>query len=105
LSSLAGLAVTLGEANETKIEETASAALRRLADQRAVWLLVYDNVPAPGSDLFARNGGAGYRGHAGRQLQTPARSVGWPRRPALPGGQFQILQYGRATAGELFGVA
>src|SRR5215510_1317779 len=49
LSALAGLAVTLGAATaeEADIERAAKAALRRLAEQRATWLLVYDNVPAP----------------------------------------------------------
>jgi hypothetical protein len=49
LSALAGLAVTLGAATaeEADVEKAAKAALRRLAEQRATWLLVYDNVPAP----------------------------------------------------------
>jgi len=49
LSALAGLAVTLGAAtaDEADVEKAAKAALRRLAEQRATWLLVYDNVPAP----------------------------------------------------------
>src|SRR5215831_8140137 len=49
LSALAGLAVTLGAATaeEANVEKTAKAALRRLAEQRATWLLVYDNVPTP----------------------------------------------------------
>src|SRR5262249_76842 len=49
LSALAGLAVTLGAAaaDEANVEKAAKAALRRLAEQRATWLLVYDNVPAP----------------------------------------------------------
>jgi tetratricopeptide (TPR) repeat protein len=49
LSALAGLAVTLGAstAEEADLEKAAKAALRRLAEQRATWLLVYDNVPAP----------------------------------------------------------
>jgi len=49
LSALASLAVPLGaaEAEEADIEKAAKAALRRLAEQRATWLLVYDNVPAP----------------------------------------------------------
>ena len=33
--------------NEADVEKAAKAALRRLAEQRATWLLVYDNVPAP----------------------------------------------------------
>jgi tetratricopeptide (TPR) repeat protein len=49
LSALAGLAVTMGAAttNEADVEKAAKAGLRRLAEQRATWLLVYDNVPAP----------------------------------------------------------
>ena len=49
LSALAGLAVTLGAATaeEADVEKAAKAALRRLAEQRATWLLVYDNVIAP----------------------------------------------------------
>jgi tetratricopeptide (TPR) repeat protein len=49
LSALASLAVTLGAASaeEPDVEKAAKAALRRLAEQRATWLLVYDNVPAP----------------------------------------------------------
>jgi tetratricopeptide (TPR) repeat protein len=49
LSALAGLAVTLGAAaaEEADVEKAAKAALRRLAEQRATWLLVYDNVPEP----------------------------------------------------------
>jgi tetratricopeptide (TPR) repeat protein len=49
LSALAALAVTLGAATaeEADVEKAAKAALRRLAEQRATWLLVYDNVPVP----------------------------------------------------------
>jgi hypothetical protein len=49
LSALAGLAVTLGAstAEEANVEKAAKAALCRLAEQRATWLLVYDNVPTP----------------------------------------------------------
>jgi tetratricopeptide (TPR) repeat protein len=49
LSALASLAVTLGAttAEEADVEKAAKAALRRLAEQRATWLLVYDNVTAP----------------------------------------------------------
>src|SRR5262249_13364234 len=49
LSALAGLAVTLGAAtaDEADVEKAAKAALRRLAEQRATWLLVYDNVSRP----------------------------------------------------------
>jgi tetratricopeptide (TPR) repeat protein len=49
LSALANLAVTMGAATaqEADIDKAAKAALRRLAEQRATWLLVYDNVTAP----------------------------------------------------------
>jgi tetratricopeptide (TPR) repeat protein len=49
LSALAGLAVALGAAaaDEANVEKVAKAALRRLEEQRATWLLVYDNVPTP----------------------------------------------------------
>jgi hypothetical protein len=49
LSALATLAVTLGAATaeEADVEKAAKAALRRLAEQRATWLLFYDNVTAP----------------------------------------------------------
>jgi NB-ARC domain len=49
LNALAGLAVTLGAstAEEADVEKAAKAALPRLAEQRATWLLVYDNVSAP----------------------------------------------------------
>jgi tetratricopeptide (TPR) repeat protein len=49
LSALANLAVTLGTApgEEADVAKAAKAALRRLAEQRATWLLVYDNVASP----------------------------------------------------------
>jgi TIR domain/NB-ARC domain len=49
LSALASLAVTLRAVTteEADVEKAAKAALRRLAEQRAIWLLVYDNVEAP----------------------------------------------------------
>jgi len=49
LSSLAGLLVSLGAAaaEEADVEKAAKAALRRLAAQRATWLLIYDNVSSP----------------------------------------------------------
>ena len=54
LSALAGLAVTLGAATpeEADVEIAAKAALRRLAEQRATWLLVYDNVSAPDAHVL-----------------------------------------------------
>ena len=60
LSALATLAVTLGVATteEADVELAAKAALRRLAEQRATWLLIYDNVPAPDeiADLLPSSG-------------------------------------------------
>jgi hypothetical protein len=49
LSGLASLAVTLRASTEEEadVEKAAKAALHRLAEQRATWLLVYDNVTAP----------------------------------------------------------
>jgi tetratricopeptide (TPR) repeat protein len=49
LGALTGLAVTLGAATaeEADVEKAAKAALGRLAEQRATWLLVYDNVSSP----------------------------------------------------------
>jgi hypothetical protein len=49
LNALASLAVTLRAVTteEADVEKAAKAALRRLAEQRAIWLLVYDNVEAP----------------------------------------------------------
>ena len=49
LTALAGLAVQLGApvADEAGLEKAAQAGLRRLAEQRATWLLVYDNVVSP----------------------------------------------------------
>lgn len=49
LTSLAGLAVTLGAAapDDADVEQAAKAVLRRLGEQRATWLLVYDNVTSP----------------------------------------------------------
>jgi tetratricopeptide (TPR) repeat protein len=60
LSTLAALAMTLGAAtaDEANIEKAAKAALRRLDEQRATWLLVYDNVPIPDeiADLLPSGG-------------------------------------------------
>jgi hypothetical protein len=49
LTSLAGLAVVLGAAtaDEPDVGRAAKAALRRLNEQRATWLLIYDNVTSP----------------------------------------------------------
>jgi tetratricopeptide (TPR) repeat protein len=52
MTSLAALASELEVASpeEADIEKAARAALRRIAEQGDVWLLVYDNVPTP-SDI------------------------------------------------------
>jgi tetratricopeptide (TPR) repeat protein len=49
LASLAPLAAALGAASpdEAYVEKAAKSALRRLGEQRATWLLVYDNVNSP----------------------------------------------------------
>ena len=49
MTSLAALAVELDAASpeEAGIEAAARAALRRLGEQRDIWLLVYDNVSIP----------------------------------------------------------
>jgi tetratricopeptide (TPR) repeat protein len=49
VTSLAALAVEFEVASpeEADVEKAAKAALRRLAEQREIWLLVYDNVTAP----------------------------------------------------------
>lgn len=49
LSALASLAVHIGAVpdDEADIERATQAGLRQLAQQRATWLLVYDNVIAP----------------------------------------------------------
>ena len=49
MTSLATLAVEFEVASpeEAEIEKAAKAALRRLAEQREIWLLVYDNVTTP----------------------------------------------------------
>lgn len=72
LSALASLAVTLGAAmtEEADVKKAAKAALRRLAEQRATWLLVYDNVTAPDhiADLLPSAG-----------ARVPMQSI-WPVR-------------------------
>ncbi len=49
MSSLAALATELEVASrdEADVEKAANAALRRLAEQGDIWLLVYDNVASP----------------------------------------------------------
>ena len=49
LNAVADLAVLLGAATqeEADVEKAAKSGLRRLAEQRATWLLVYDNAKSP----------------------------------------------------------
>ena len=49
LSSLAALVVFLGApaAEQADVEKAAKAALHRLSEQRASWLLIYDNATSP----------------------------------------------------------
>jgi tetratricopeptide (TPR) repeat protein len=49
LTALASLSVELGAtaADELDLEKAAKAGLRRLAEHRATWLLIYDNVTSP----------------------------------------------------------
>jgi hypothetical protein len=42
-----GLLSALATTEEADVEKAAKAALRRLAEQRATWLLIYDNVTGP----------------------------------------------------------
>jgi hypothetical protein len=60
MTSLTGLAVSLGVAvaDEPDTEKAATAALRSLGEQRATWLLVYDNVSSPDkiTDLLPSGG-------------------------------------------------
>jgi len=60
VTSLAALAVELGvaQADDADLGAAAKAGLRRLAEQRAMWLLVYDNVTAPDEigDLLPASG-------------------------------------------------
>jgi tetratricopeptide (TPR) repeat protein len=60
LTNLAALAVTLGVAtvDEADVEKAVKATLRRLNEQRATWLLVYDNVADPNemADLLPSSG-------------------------------------------------
>src|SRR5262245_28192943 len=72
LSALASLDVTLGAAtaDEADVEKGAKAALRRLAEQRATWLLVYDNVALP-------EGVAGFLPSAGARVLITSRFSDW----------------------------
>ena len=62
MTSLAALATELEAASpeEADIEKAARAALRRLAEQGDIWLLVYDNVASPAeiADLLPAAGAA-----------------------------------------------
>jgi hypothetical protein len=71
LSALANLAATLGgaAADEADLEKSAKGALRRLAEQRATWLLAYDNLSSP--DEIADQGTASILRQR-RQPQKPS---------------------------------
>src|SRR5262249_18770879 len=49
-----GTSLRIAAANDADVEQTAKTTLRRLAEQRAEWLLIYDNVTSPDeiSDLM-----------------------------------------------------
>jgi hypothetical protein len=72
ITALAGLGVTLGSAasEEADAEKAAKAALQRLAEQRATWLLVYDNVASP-SEI------AGLLPSAGARVLITSRFLDW----------------------------
>jgi hypothetical protein len=72
LSGLAALAAVLGSSApaEPDIEKGARSALRQLAEQRATWLLVYDNVSSP-SDI------ADLLPSAGARLLITSRFADW----------------------------
>jgi hypothetical protein len=74
LSSVAGLGVTLGAVGSeaADVEEAAKIALRRLNEQRATWLLIYDNVSSPEeiSDLLPS---------AGARVLITSRFSDWSR--------------------------
>jgi hypothetical protein len=88
MSSLAALATELQvtSAEEADIEKAADAALRRLAEQGNIWLLVYDNVASPEeiAGLLPAAGARGRRqsngihrrtGRHARSQATPTRQV------------------------------
>jgi hypothetical protein len=72
MTALAGLGATLGAAasEEADAEKAAKAALHRLAEQRATWLLVYDNVASP-------NEIAGLLPSAGARVLITSRFLDW----------------------------
>src|SRR5262249_32257116 len=60
-------------AEEVDVEKAAKTALRRLAEQRATWLLVYDNVPAPDARRLRKEGFEPYRRSAARRRLSQER--------------------------------
>src|SRR5262245_50695272 len=106
LSALAELAVALGAATakeaKANVEKAAKASLRRLAEQRATWLLVYDNVTAPDhiADLLPS---------AGARVLITSRFSDWGEvadevaLDVLPLEQAQALLESRATRSDATG--
>jgi tetratricopeptide (TPR) repeat protein len=104
LTALANLAVTVGAATpeEADVEKAAKAALRRLSEQRATWLLVYDNVPAPGdlADLLPS---------AGARVLITSRFSDWTELAdevaldALPLEEALVLLQGRTARSDAAG--
>jgi hypothetical protein len=72
ITALAGLGSGHGDAasEEADAETAAKAALHRLAEQRATWLLVYDNVASP-SEI------AGLLPSAGARVLITSRFLDW----------------------------
>jgi hypothetical protein len=72
VTALAGLGAALGDAasEQTDEEKAAKGALHRLAEQRATWLLVYDNVASP-SEI------AGLLPSAGARVLITSRFSDW----------------------------
>jgi len=72
MTALAGLGVALGEpaSEQGDTERAAKTALQRLTDQRATWLLIYDNVASP-------NEIAGLLPSAGARVLITTRFSDW----------------------------
>jgi hypothetical protein len=72
MTALAGLGVVLGDpaSEQGDTERAAKAALQRLTEQRATWLLVYDNVASP-------NEIAGLLPSAGARVLITTRFLDW----------------------------
>jgi len=70
LTGLANPGAALGVAEEADPEKAAKSALQRLTEQRATWLLVYDNVASP-------NEIAGLLPSAGARVLITTRFLDW----------------------------